>query len=182
MSACAAGEHNHNPPGLPNFPFRGFFKLSSVISTGLLAANWIYPLNNFKQLAENIPMQYSFSGAINWIGNKYLIFLLPLGATITYLKYLFRKISPERELFPLSTNQNNPRKIEYVALTLRSLLGVITQAAVLAGSYLLVRGPKVSQATRATWIRTGLAVGGVLIALTYLEASYLLNRKDKHSH
>jgi len=169
------GQHDHNPPGLPNLPFRGFWKLSNVISTGLLAASWIYPLHFWKQIAETVPMQYSLTGAINWVGSKKLIFLLPLGATIAYLRPLVQKISPERELFPLSSSQNNPRKMEYVAKTLRSLLGVITQAAVLAGSILFVKGPTVSQVTRASWIRTGLAVAGVLVALSYGEASYLLN-------
>jgi len=160
---------------LSKFPFKSFFKASDFLVGGLLAANWIYPAYHLKRLAENIPMQYSLTGAINWSGSKYLIFLLPVAATFSVLSNYFWPKNDERTLYPLKVPANKPEKVNTLATYLKKMLGVITQASVLAGAVLLVKGPTASQGTRAKWINTGLVVGLVAILGTYLETHYLLH-------
>ena len=159
-----------------NLPSKPFFRVSDALTGGLLAVNWIYPLYHLRNLSETIPMQYSITGAINWSASKHLIFLLPISATIAYVSYLYRKAKPEQLLFPLKAPQGKPEKVSVLATTLKKALGVFTQAAVLAGSVLLVKGPLVSQATRGKWIQAGLVSSGFTLVLLYSGIHYLLNK------
>ncbi len=159
-----------------NLPSKPFFRVSDALTGGLLAVNWIYPLYHLRNLSETLPMQYSITGAINWSASKHLIFLLPISATIAYVSYLYKKVKPEKQLFPLKTPKNKPEKVSMLATALKKALGVFSQAAVLAGSVLLVKGPLMSQATRGKWIQSGLVTSGLTLLLLYSGVHYLLNK------
>jgi len=158
------------------FSSKPFFKVSDVITGGLLAVNWIYPLCHLKNLSANIPMQYSLTGAINWSGSKYLMFVLPISATISYFCYLYKKMTPEQQLFPLKVPQNKPEKVSMLAKALTKALGIFTQATILAGSALLVKGPLASQVTRGKWIKAGFVSSGLAILFLYSGINFLLNK------
>ena len=161
---------------LPKFPFQTFFKVSDFIAGGLLVTNWIYPLYNFNKLPETLPMQYSLTGAINWSGNKRLIFLLPIGAIISYISYHFWRKSDEKILFPLKAPQNKPQKVKTLATTLSKVLEIFGQACLLAGSVLLIKGPTLAQGDRAKCIQGGLALGIISLLSAYLGINHLLHR------
>ena len=158
------------------FPVKPFFKVSDVLAGGLLAANWIYPLYHLGNLSETIPMQFSLTGAINWSASKYLILVLPVSATIAYFSYLYRKVEPKEALFPLKVPENKPEKASVLATTLKKVISIFSQASVLAGSVLLVKGPLVSQATRGKWIQTGMVSSALTIVFLYSGIHYLLNK------
>jgi len=177
----------HNPNhdetevcGLPDFPFGVFYKISDIITGGVLAANWIYPLFYIKKIAERIPLNYSLKGAVNWSGNKYLIFLVPVGATITYLHYLYQMLHPDRALFPIRAPENaNPGKISALAKTLTKVVSFYTQVFFLAASALLVKGPGLEKSLRASLIKKGILANIILTVVTYGGARYLLRHKSQ---
>jgi len=161
--------------GLPNFPFAAFHRVSDIVTTGLLAANWIYPVSHFKDLPNSIPISYSLKGAINRLGNKYLIILLPVGASILYFHYLYRIMHPDAALFPIKAPPINPGKISILAKTLTKLLSFISQGCILAGSYLLVKGIGLNQDQRASLVQTFILSGIVGTSISYMGIYYLLN-------
>jgi len=166
--------------GLPEFPFGIFHKVSDIITGGILAVNWIYPLLHIKKIAQTIPISYSLQGAVNWSGKKYLIFLVPLGATVTYLHYLYQMLHPDRALFPIRAPENvNPGKIATLAKTLTKIVSFYTQLFLLATSALLVKGPGLDKEIRAKWIKRGILANIILTVLTYGGIRYLLNHKFK---
>lgn len=149
--------------------------VSGILTAGLVAANWIYPLYHIGKLPETLPLSYSLSGAINWSGNKYLLLSLPIGATIAYLRDYFFPRSTAQALFPLRVPQANPVKISRLANTLNRALGIITQVSVLAGAVLLVKGLEAAPKTRQSWILSGVITGVLAIVFSYAGVHHSLN-------
>lgn len=152
--------------------------VSDYLLAGLLAVNWAYPFYHISKLPSTIPMQYSWKGAVNWSGSKYLMFLLPIGASLAYYQRVYRPLEAKKVLFPLKVPEGaDTKKVSTVVNVFRKIRGAVAQTAILAASVLLVKGINESASTRATWIRGGI-LGWVLATLfAYSGAQIALKRK-----
>lgn len=146
----------------PSLPFEMFNRINSILTGGLVVANWLYPFYYLQTLPDNIPLAYWFNGNVILTGNKYLLLGLPIMGTflLTKLKHRIKRV--ECQHYPFKVTERNYTAVYEWARSLFRFSGVITQAAIFLKNVIIANGRDWDRVTRAKWVRNG--VIGVVLA------------------
>ena len=87
-----------------------FFEIIGWLAVVLI---WGITLVNYSQLPDKIPTHFNFSGDADGFGHKATILLLPLIATILYIRLNTLIKSPHTFNYPFTITENNAEKVYF---------------------------------------------------------------------
>lgn len=156
---------------LDRLPMRIVNPIINFTCIALLISNWAFCILNYSDLPEWIPMQYGFTGGVNYSAPKIFLFILPIAAVTTFFFQNIRSFNPSKDkqyekVLP-------ERRDQYVMMKtiVNKFSGLFAEVVLMIASLLLVYGPSISIPQRKILVWYLLGFVGIAVAL-----GWLLNR------
>ncbi|MCF8293035.1 MAG: DUF1648 domain-containing protein [Chitinophagaceae bacterium] len=109
-------------------------KAIEVVGFIVLIAMWVWTILNFSRLPETIPIHYDSSGQVNNYGNKGMIFMLPIIATILFVSMKILNNFPQIHKYPVNITilnakeqyTNSTRMVRFINVAMVIVFSAIT--------------------------------------------------------
>lgn len=123
---------------------------------------WMLVYRYLPDLPERIPSHFNFKGEIDAYGSKYMLFILPVIGTITWVVIGYLGNKPQLYNFPVQITESNKETQFYLAQKMMRIMNASTSILFLFIQWILIQSAQ-EQSSKITSMLLYLMVGWILV-------------------
>ncbi len=137
-------------PTLPEAPYVTFNSAVAVLSSAVLAANWAYCIQKYKDLPSSLPIKIFQKQKINFNLNKRFLFGLPVGGTYGLIWGAFIAANTHLVPYPIEFTKASREKVDNLIGNFIYYGILLSQISLVQNSLRLIHPDKIG----TTWFKS----------------------------